>query len=130
MAGACAFAHGAVKLLELSGYYTQGRQYDVLWVDGPEPNEPLEPHITIHQHVEGVAYSFTCFDNVTNQPADIYAITGGPALYGVVQSKVAPADGVASALRTCGARAGIHAQIHSDAAAVGRSSTCVGYGRF
>jgi hypothetical protein len=80
-------ASAAVVVVEHSGYYTPGRDYDVSgdsWITILQPSRP------------GIPYDFDAFDDSTPppyEPATIQAITHLPGFAGTVELKVTGHDG-------------------------------------
>jgi len=99
----CAWGRADIILDEYSGYQ-EGTHYKVEWVDVDpnDPNNPLQPEITIVEDIWGQAFWFRCYDDVTDEPADIHSIIGDPTLYGVVGIKVVDKNGTDPGARDVG----------------------------
>lgn len=95
-------ARAEVVLGEYSGY-TLGIHYGVIWHPDPvDPNEPAQPEIRIIQDIYGLPFWFDCYDDATEERADIFGILGDPELDGSVAIKVVAGDGVGYGARHVG----------------------------
>lgn len=98
--GMCALLRAEVQLEQLENQYTLGDHWSFSWYQ--PPSGPREPIITINHGIDAVPFHFHCWDDVTDDPADIHSIGGDSESYVLVYLKVVAADGVSPGARNVG----------------------------